>query len=199
MPRIKWVGMIRDIDIYQTGVLPKHAIQLRLPRDLNGMMTTALPFALPPALLCVGSVFLKTMLHHYKQAQPLFILTGVLLGLLLLLVHELIHAMIYPPDAYVYIGIVPQSFAAVALASHPMKRSRYLLMTLLPAVLGIVPLILFWMLPAKMTAVNSILFGLAVMGLVSPYTDYYTAYQVIRQTPKNCFVQNEKDDVYYFE
>ena len=199
MPRIKWVGIIRDIDVYQTGVLPKHAIQLRLPRDLNGMMTTALPFALPPALLCVGSVFLKTMLHHYKQAQPLFILIGVLLGLLLLLLHELLHAMIYPSDAYVYIGIVPRSFAAVALASHPMKRSRYLLMTLLPAVLGIVPLILFWVLPAKMTAVNSILFGLAVMGLVSPYTDYYTAYQVIRQTPKNCFVQNEKDDVYYFE
>ena len=99
MPRIKWVGIIRDIDIYQSGVLPKNAVQLRLPRDLNGMMTTALPFAVPPALLCVGSVFLKTMLHHYKQAEPLFIFIGVVLGLALLLLHELLHAVVYPPDA----------------------------------------------------------------------------------------------------
>ncbi len=199
MPRIKWVGIIRDIDIYQTGVLPKHAIQLRMPRDLNGMMTTALPFVLPPALLCCGSVFLKTLLMHHRQIRPLWIAVGAVIGLLLMFLHELLHAIVYPKDAYVYIGIVPGAFAAVALASHPMRRGRFLLMTLLPAVLGIIPLVLFWLLPKDTVVLNSIVFGIAVMGLVMPYTDYYTAYQVLRQTPKVCFVQNEKDDVYYFE
>ena len=199
MPRIKWVGIIRDIDIFQTGVLPKNAIQLRMPRDLNGMMTTALPFVLPPALLCCGSVFLKTLLVHHRQIRPLWIAVGALAGLLLIFLHELLHAIVYPKGAYVYIGIVPGVFAAVALASHPMRRGRFLLMTLLPAVLGIIPLVLFWMLPKDTVVLNSIVFGIAVMGLVMPYTDYYTAYQVLRQTPKECFVQNEKDDVYYFE
>ncbi len=199
MPRIKWVGIIRDIDIYQTGVLPKHAIQLRMPRALNGMLTTALPFVLPPALLCCGSVFLKTLLVHHRQIRPLWIAAGAMIGLLLMFLHELLHAVVYPKDAYVYIGIVPESFAAAALASHPMKRKRFLLMTLLPSVLGIVPLVLFWLLPKDTVVLNSIVFGIAVMGLVMPYPDYYTAYQVLRQTPKECFVQYEKDDVYYFE
>ena len=156
MPRIKWVGIIRDIDIYQTGVLPKHAIQLRMPRDLNGMLTTALPFVLPPALLCCGSVFLKTLLVHHRQIRPLWIAAGAVIGLLLMFLHELLHAVVYPKDAYVYIGIVPESFAAAALASHPMKRKRFLLMTLLPSVLGIVPLGLFWLLPKDTVVLNSI-------------------------------------------
>ena len=198
MPRIKWVGMIRDADIYQEGVLPKDAIQLRIPRDLNGMMTTALPFALPPALLCCGSVFLKTLLVHNRQIRPLWIAVGAVLGLLLLLVHELLHAVVYPKDAYVYIGLLPETFTPAALASHPMRRGRFLLMTLLPAVLGIIPLVVFWLLPAKMIVLNSIVFGIAVIGLVMPYMDYYTAFQVLRQTPKQCFVQCEKDDVFYF-
>lgn len=199
MPRIKWVGIIRDIDIYQTGVLPKNAIQLRMPRDLNGMQTTALPFVLPPALLCFGAVFLKTMLVHHRQIRPLWLAVGAVIGLLFMFVHELLHAIVYPKDAYVYIGIVPESFAAAALASHPMKRKRFLLMTLLPSVLGIVPLVLFWLLPKDTVVLNSIIFGISVIGLVMPYPDYYTAYQVLRQTPKECFVQYEKDDVYYFE
>ena len=198
MPRIKWVGMIRDADIYQEGVLPKDAIQLRIPRDLNGMMTTALPFALPPALLCCGSVFLKTLLVHNRQIRPLWIAVGAVLGLLLLLIHELLHAVVYPKDAYVYIGLLPETFTPAALASHPMRRGRFLLMTLLPAVLGIIPLVVFWLLPAKMIVLNSIVFGIAVIGLVMPYMDYYTAFQVLRQTPKQCFVQCEKDDVFYF-
>ena len=198
MPRIKWVGMIRDADIYQEGVLPKDAIQLRIPRDLNGMMTTALPFALPPALLCCGSVFLKTLLVHNRQIRPLWIAIGAVLGLLLLLVHELLHAVVYPKEAYVYIGLLPETFTPAALASHPMRRGRFLLMTLLPAVLGIIPLVVFWLLPAKMIVLNSIVFGIAVIGLVMPYMDYYTAFQVLRQTPKQCFVQCEKDDVFYF-
>ena len=199
MPRIKWVGIVRDIDIFQEGVLPKGAIQLRMPRDLNGMMTTALPFALPPALLCCGSVFLKTLLVHHRQIRPLWLAAGAVIGLLLMFLHELLHAIVYPKGAYVYIGIVPGAFAAVALASHPMQRGRFLLMTLLPAVLGIIPLAVFWLLPRDTVVLNSIVFGIAVMWLVVPYPDYYTAYQVIRQTPKECFVQNEKDDVYYFE
>ena len=198
MPRIKWVGMIRDADIYQEGVLPKDAIQLRIPRDLNGMMTTALPFALPPALLCCGSVFLKTLLVHNRQIRPLWIAVGAVIGLLLLLIHELLHAVVYPKDAYVYIGLLPETFTPAALASHPMRRGRFLLMTLLPSVLGIIPLVVFWLLPAKTIVLNSIVFGIAVIGLVMPYMDYYTAFQVLRQTPKRCFVQCEKDDVFYF-
>ena len=198
MPKIKWVGIIRDTDIYQTGVLPAHAVQLRIPRNLSGTMTAGTPFILPPILLCCGSVFLKTLLTGRILVHPLWIFAGVVLGFVCMLLHELLHAVVYPKDAYVYIGIVPKNFAAVALASHPMKRKRFLLMTLLPAVLGILPLLLFWILPATAVALNSIMFGLAIMGLVSPYVDYFIAYQVYRQVPSDCFVQNEKDEVYYF-
>lgn len=61
-----------------------------------------------------------------------------------------------------------KQFSAVALASYPISRGRFILMSLLPAVLGVVPLILFLISPETNKALNGVLFGLMIMGLISP-------------------------------
>ncbi len=128
----------------------------------------------------------------------LYIIIGVLLGFLALIIHELLHAIVYPKNASVYIGIVkPITF--VALASYPLKKGRFILMCLLPYILGIVPLVLFWIMPITDMKIHSILFGLSAMGLGSPYPDLFNVYQVLKQTPKNCKIQFYKDDTYYIE
>ncbi|MCI9146198.1 MAG: hypothetical protein HFJ97_07555 [Eubacterium sp.] len=63
-------------------------------------------------------------------------------------------------------------------------------------VLGIIPLIIFLISPETNRALNGVMFGLMIMGLTSPYPDYFNVYQVLKQTKKGCLLQFEKDDLY---
>lgn len=197
MPKIKWIGLIKEEKMkdYQVGELSKNAKKMNMPTTSKEMMIKALPFIIPAFLILFLSVYFKSGEIFLLR---LYIIIGVLLGLLALIIHELLHAIVYPKNANVYIGIAkPITF--VALASYPLKKEKFILMCLLPYILGIIPLILFWIMPITDMKIHSILFGLSAMGLGSPYPDLFNVYQVLKQTPKNCKIQFYKDDTYYIE
>lgn len=195
MPKIKWIGLIKEEKMkdYQVGELSKNAKKMNMPTTSKEMMIKALPFIIPALVILFLSVYFKSGEFFLLR---LYIIIGVLLGFLALIIHELLHAIVYPKNANVYIGIAkPITF--VALASYPLKKEKFILMCLLPYILGIIPLILFWIMPITDMKIHSILFGLSAMGLGSPYPDLFNVYQVLKQTPKNCKIQFYKDDTYY--
>lgn len=197
MPKIKWIGLIKEEKMkdYQVGKLSKNAKKMNMPTTSKEMMIKALPFIIPALVILFLSVYFKSGEFFLLR---LYIIIGVLLGFLALIIHELLHAIVYPKNANVYIGIAkPITF--VALASYPLKKEKFILMCLLPYILGIIPLILFWIMPITDMKIHSILFGLSAMGLGSPYPDLFNVYQVLKQTPKNCKIQFYKDDTYYIE
>lgn len=197
MPKIKWIGLIKEEKMkdYQVGELSKNAKKMNMPTTSKEMMIKALPFIIPAFLILFLSVYFKSGEIFLLR---LYIIIGVLLEFLALIIHELLHAIVYPKNANVYIGIAkPITF--VALASYPLKKEKFILMCLLPYILGIIPLILFWIMPITDMKIHSILFGLSAMGLGSPYPDLFNVYQVLKQTPKNCKIQFYKDDTYYIE
>lgn len=197
MPKIKWIGLIKEEKMkdYQVGELSKNAKKMNMPTTSKEMMIKALPFIIPALVILFLSVYFKSGEFFLLR---LYIIKGVLLGFLALIIHELLHAIVYPKNANVYIGIAkPITF--VALASYPLKKEKFILMCLLPYILGIIPLILFWIMPITDMKIHSILFGLSAMGLGSPYPDLFNVYQVLKQTPKNCKIQFYKDDTYYIE
>ena len=197
MPKIKWIGLIKEEKMkdYQVGELSKNAKKMNMPTTSKEMMIKALPFIIPALVILFLSVYFKSGEFFLLR---LYIIIGVLLGFLALIIHELLHAIVYPKNANVYIGIAkPITF--VALASYPLKKEKFILMCLLPYILGIIPLILFWIMPITDMKIHSILFGLSAMGLGNPYPDLFNVYQVLKQTPKNCKIQFYKDDTYYIE
>lgn len=197
MPKIKWIGLIKEEKMkdYQVGELSKNAKKMNMPTTSKEMMIKALPFIIPAFVILFLSVYFKSGEFFLLR---LYVIIGVLLGFLALIIHELLHAIVYPKNANVYIGIAkPITF--VALASYPLKKEKFILMCLLPYILGIIPLILFWIMPITDMKIHSILFGLSAMGLGSPYPDLFNVYQVLKQTPKNCKIQFYKDDTYYIE
>lgn len=197
MPKIKWISLIKEEKMkdYQVGELSKNAKKMNMPTTSKEMMIKALPFIIPALVILFLSVYFKSGEFFLLR---LYIIIGVLLGFLALIIHELLHAIVYPKNANVYIGIAkPITF--VALASYPLKKEKFILMCLLPYILGIIPLILFWIMPITDMKIHSILFGLSAMGLGSPYPDLFNVYQVLKQTPKNCKIQFYKDDTYYIE
>ncbi len=196
MPKIKWAGIIRDAAKLQCGELAPNAKKLEMPSTVNEMMLKALPFIIPPMVIMFVSMFLKTFLSGETVSFP-FIAVGAAVGFALMLAHEWLHAVAYPKGATVYIGIMPKQFAAVALASYPLSRTRFIVMSLLPFLLGIVPLVMFWSMPAEYKELNGILFGTAIMGMISPYPDCYNVFQVLKQAPKGAKLQFYGDDLYY--
>lgn len=198
MAKLKWVGIIKeDIGGYQKGDLPANASKLNVPEDMDELMVKSIPFCGVGIAILVVSMFVKTILNKQVVVNPLFVVIGFVAGFLALIIHEYLHGVVYPKGATVYIGIYPKAFAAVALASYPLKRWRFILMCLLPTILGIIPIAAFLILPPYMKALNGFLLGFSMVGLTSPSVDLYNVYQVLKQTPKKCMIQFYGDETYY--
>ena len=114
----------------------------------------------------------------------------------MLFIREILHAVVYPESANVTIGNLKNKFFFVALASYPLKRSRFIFMSLLLLVLGIVPLLIFIISSPHSLVLNSIMFGAAYLGMISPYPDIYNVIIVLKQTKKHDHIMFYGDDMY---
>ena len=189
---IKIVWSIKDINKYQTGNLPDNAIKIETPKSVDELMKKALPIAVILCVLLFAAMLGKTIVCKVVVISPIFILVGFALGFLLLIIHELLHGI----DADVTIGRIKGKATFVALASYPLKRDRFILMCLLPFVLGVVPFILFLISPAEFRVFNGLNFGMACMGMVSPFPDVYNVLTVLRRSEKNDSIMFYKSDMY---
>jgi hypothetical protein len=155
----------------------------------------AMPICIFLSMLCCLVLFLKIS-NSSIIINPIFAVIGFIISFLLLVVHEILHGIVYPKNVNVYIGFVlPITF--VALASYPMSKKRFILMCLLPFVLGIIPFLI------AIISNNSILcsfcIGLMFMGMISPYPDVYNVIQVIKKVPKNKKVLFYEDSLAYID
>lgn len=198
MFNIKWIGIIENEDIkkYQKGELDKKAVKMKMPKSSSEQMIKALPFLFPTIMVMFLVMFIKTYIAKDVVIKGWAVFIGLIIGFVLLVVHELLHAIVYPKKINKYIGIV-KPCSAVALASYPLSKTRFIVMSLLPYILGVIPLICFILSDSSNLILNAILWGMAFMGLASPYPDAYNVYQVIKQVPKGKKVQFYEDDTYY--
>lgn len=198
MKNIKWAGVLNDNDLNVKGNIPVNAHRIIEAETMNQMMIQALPFIVPSTILLFISMFIKTKLANKVVVNPIAIFIGFLIGFLLIIVHEYLHAIVYPKEADIKIGILPKRFAAVVLVSYPVTKIRFIIMSLLPLVLGIVPLIAFWIVSPDLLFLNGLLFGVSAIGLTSPYPDLYNVYNVIRQVPNGAKIQFYEEGTFWF-
>jgi len=97
-------------------------------------------------------LFCLFFIKEKMQAKSLFLILrfmpiGFLIGFLLIPVHEFLHAICYPKEAVVYIGVCLKKAAAYAVSFHPISKCRYIVMSLVPMILGVIPLIIFIICP----------------------------------------------------
>lgn len=187
---------INDINEYQTEILPDNAVKIETPGSIDEMMKKSVPIAGILCLLLFATMLCKTILSGTVVISPLFILVGFIIGFVLLIVHEWLHGIVFPKEADVTIGRIKGKVTFVALASFPLKRFRFIVMCLLPFVLGLVPLIFFIFCPAEYKIFNGIMFGMACMGMVSPFSDVYNVILVLRKAKRNDAIMFYQDDMY---
>lgn len=199
MPKIIWKGIIKSEAEFPCASIPPNAKRLEAEEDMAKMQIKALPYMIPSVLLCFFCMFAKTFAARQPVIHIGFLFIGVVLGFFLILVHELLHAVAYPKGATVYIGIMPKNLTAVALSARAVKRSRFFLISLLPIVLGLIPLGIFCLTGSDAKEWNGLLFGMAIMGMVSVYPDIYNIAAVLKAVPKGATIQNNGNETYYYE
>lgn len=194
---IQWVGCQKWDTDFPDLPLPARAERLEFPKH---MLTAALPYGVLPMLVCYAALFGKIAVSPVFPLDRRFVPLGLLLGLLLIPVHEVLHAVCFPKGATVYVGLAPEKLAAFAVCFSPVSRRRFCVMSLLPVVLGVAPLALFWLFPAGWGAAAALCWPAAMIGLVSPCPDYMSVLRVLRRVPAGAFLQASNSGWYwYFE
>lgn len=196
MPNIIFKGITKETDpiFDEVNKRPKNAKTLNIPK--NNMLVSSL-FAIPITILCFILLFIKkNMMNDFPMIRT-FIPVGIILGFLCCFIHELLHAIPQPKDAKVYIGLIPSKLIFYMKCKEPISKGRFILMSLLPVILGIVPLIIFML--SENQILNSIMWAMAVIGLISPSPDYLNVCCVIKQVPKGAYIQDDKDGMCWFK
>lgn len=193
---IKYVKIIDNIGEYQCGKLPLTAQKLDAPATTEEMMRKSAPIAVILCAIMSLTICMKALASKSMVVFLPAVLGGFFLGFLFLIIHEWLHAIVYPGKAAVTIGKLKGRLVFVALASFPLKRSRFIVMCLLPFLLGVIPLILFVLSSPRNTIFNGLLFGMTCMGMISPYPDVYHVILVLQQSKNTDKIMFYRDDIY---
>ncbi|MBR1533343.1 MAG: DUF3267 domain-containing protein [Ruminococcus sp.] len=197
MPKIVWEGNKKEWGLPHNGE-PLHENAVRI-NTADNVFRDSIPYGIPPMLICFLTVFLKAFLNKEPPIDPLFILPALIIGMIVALpLHELMHAICYPKKAEVWVGLCLRKVAAYAISFCPITRRRYVLMSLAPSLLGILPLIAFILIPVSYKPSLTFCIVSAFTGLISPCPDYMDVLAVMRQTNKNDMIQAANDGLYKF-
>ncbi len=197
MPKIVWEGNKKEWGLPHEGE-PLHENAVRI-KTADNVFRDSIPYGIPPMLICFLTVFLKAFLNKEPPIDPLFILPALVIGMIVALpLHELMHAICYPKQAVVWVGLCLRKVAAYAISFCPITRRRYVIMSLAPSLLGIIPLIAFILIPVSFKPVLTFCIVSAFTGLISPCPDYMDIIAVMRQTDKDDMIQAANDGLYKF-
>ena len=194
---IVWEGNKKEYGTtHDKPPIPQNAVKIR---DAEGFIGKAVPFGVVPMMICMLSVFLKSFINRESPVSPLFLIPAILIGFIIALpLHEFAHAVCYPKDATVWVGLCIRKAAAYAISYNPLTKGRFIIMSLAPAVLGIIPLIVFIVTPKIMKPVLTICMVSAFMGLISPAPDYMDVMSVLGKAPKGAVICDSPDGLYAY-
>ena len=125
-----------------------------------------------------------------------FIIAGIILGALLLLLHEVLHLIPYPKQSRKIIII--KSLTPSAYCSAAVSKTAFVVSSLLPVLLGIIPLAVFLLLPSEYSAVNTVLWTIGTIGLASPANDYIEAAICFINAPAKSMIQAGEEGFFYY-
>lgn len=197
MPKIVWEGNKREFGTsHQSPPVPQNAVKLR---DGEGLLKRAVPFCIFPMVICFAAVAVKAYLNRESPVSPLFFPPAIAIGLIVALpLHELAHAVCYPKGATVWVGLCLRKMAAYAISYEPLTKSRFIVMSLAPAVWGLISLIGFILIPITMKPLLTVCIVSAFMGLISPAPDYMDILSVLKKAPPHALIRDSQDGLYAY-
>lgn len=195
MMKIIWCGNKPWDTNYPEMPLPDNAVELKRPENI---FIASLPYGIVPLLLCFCIILLKWHILDSKAMNPLFVPLGIILGLVLTPVHELLHAICYQKKHTVYVGISLEKFAAFAVCHEAISKIRFIIMSLMPMLLGLIPLLIFLVAPPS-PVLSGICIPAGIFGMLTPMPDYMDIHLILKQVPKGAMIQTQNNGFYWYQ
>lgn len=174
--------------------MPENAEKLERPEDI---FKSSLPYGIIPLIISFAVIAMKWFVMGERTVNPLFVPIGILVGFFFIPIHEVLHAVCYGSGKTVYIGVCVEKVAAFAVCHEAISRRRFIAMSLLPMLLGIIPLVIFLVSPPN-AVISGICIPSGIMGMLSPMPDYMDVHIVCTQTSGGAFIQTQNDGLYWF-
>ncbi len=188
-----WKGKMNAETIFTYPDLPQKAKPLVNDKSAWLMYLIVIP------LLALAYVFIQMRRISFSGVlftRPALFL-GIGLALIFLPIHELIHAMFCPTKSTIFVY-----FTGVGISLIPtckIKKARYIVMALMPTcILGMVPLVLWVILPGMNALISSILFAFSIGNLSMCVGDIYNAILAIAKMPSGSVLVTSGTNCYYF-
>lgn len=197
MARIVWEGNRKEFGTsHQSPPVPQNAIKIR---EGEGFIKGAIPFGMLPMMICTVAIVMKAYFNQEPPISPIYLIPAIAIGLIIALpLHEFAHAVCYSKEATVWVGLCIRKMAAYAISYDPLTKSRFIVMSIAPAVLGMIPLIGFFFIPITMKPLLTICMVSAFMGLISPAPDYMDIVNVLRKAPPHALICDSQDGLYAY-
>ena len=197
MAKIVWEGNRKEFGTSHQGPpVPQNAIKIR---EGDGFIKRAIPFGILPMVMCMVAVVMKAYFNKEPPVSPVYLIPAIAIGFIIAIpLHEFAHAVCYPKEATVWVGLCIRKMAAYAISYYPLTKSRFIVMSIAPAVLGIIPLIGFFFIPITMKPLLTICMVSAFMGLISPAPDYMDVTSVLKKVPPHALVCDSQDGLYAY-
>ena len=194
---IIWEGNKKEFGTqHQSPPIQQNAVMIR---DAEGFIGKSVPFMIVSIMICMLAMVLKAYINREPPISPAFLFPALLIGFIIALpLHEIAHAICYPKEATVWVGLCIRKIAAYAISYYPLTKKRFIIMSLAPAVLGLVPLVGFICIPITMKPLLTICFVSALFGLISPAPDYMDIISVLRKAPQGALICDSKEGLYAY-
>lgn len=196
MPKIIWEGNQDWNRNFKDKQLPAHANKISRP---DNIIKSSLPYGILPMLICFSAVIIKKNISNEFIFNLWFMPLGFIIGFIIALpMHEYLHAIFYPKNATVFVGVCLKRIAAYAVSFYPISRKRFIIMSLAPMLLGVIPLLIFIFCPVDHKPLLTVCIIPSFMGLISPSPDYMDVFAVLRQVPKNAKIQASNEGLFWY-
>ncbi len=197
--KIVFKGKFDSVDDLPKGILPANAVKFREPDSMLALNLAVLPYFSVAVVLFLLALLTKKLLYAQIGELNVISLWGILLSLVMIVPHELLHAVAFPQKAEVEVWYSLKFMVAFCVSVYPTSKSRFVWLSVLPAmVLGVIPLMLWAVLPISGTEFSNALLTYSVFSLLYCCGDFMNIKNALTQMPKGSITQLSGMNSYWY-
>ncbi len=191
--KMKWMGRLDEENTFPKSKIPLNAVQFLEPKWKFECYIPIIPIII--FILCC--VYIKTNFIEEFTLNIIGIIIGFFLIIPFLIIHEFLHAICLPQESEVQFFYSSAGFSTVT--TSPIPKLRYIVTLIFPSlVLGIIPLLIWFVIPVKYSILNSSWFILSIGNLGGAVVDFYNLFHAIKDMPRGSIIQISGFKCYYY-
>ncbi|WP_297429948.1 metalloprotease family protein [Clostridium sp.] len=192
--KLVFQGKYKNESQLPTAKLPHNAQKFKAAKYPIGIATKSLIFLIPLMIMLVGGIYIRDYIHGWSIIY--INMEGMALGIIVMFPRLIFQLSMFGKNTEVkwwysirYLGIV---FAC----TEPISKEKEILLSLFPhIILGIIPLILWIIMPQFM---DDIVLWFALGELATGTADFLNAFYAITQMPKGSFFVLSGPEYYWY-